>query len=282
LVGSNTDQRLSLKSGEQRVIRWRLAPLERPDAAGAATYAVGVDVTDEKDLERRTRTAERLAALGTLAAGLAHEVRNPLNSASLQLQVLNRRLQKHPEALEQCSPIVDVVRSEIQRLDHLVSDFLAFARPRPLDREPHDIHGLLLKVQTLIEPEATEANVVLKLQLGCSVATAWIEPARLEQVFLNLTRNALEAMQGGGTLTLRTETAALEGGEPALAISVEDTGPGFPEDAPVFDAFFTTKHHGTGLGLAIAHRIVGDHGGTIHERSRPGHTVFTIRLPAGS
>jgi nitrogen fixation/metabolism regulation signal transduction histidine kinase len=134
LVGSNTDQRLSLKSGEQRVIRWRLAPLERPDAAGAATYAVGVDVTDEKDLERRTRTAERLAALGTLAAGLAHEVRNPLNSASLQLQVLNRRLQKHPEALEQCSPIVDVVRSEIQRLDHLVSDFLAFARPRPLDR----------------------------------------------------------------------------------------------------------------------------------------------------
>jgi signal transduction histidine kinase len=103
------------------------------------------------------------------------------------------------------------------------------------------------------------------------------EPERLRQLLLNLTRNGVEAMspQGGGTLSLRTSPADIEG---YVTIEVEDTGPGFSEEAPIFDAFYTTKPTGTGLGLAIVHRIVTDHGGTIAAQSRPGQTRFTVRL----
>ena len=133
LVGIDESPRaLPLKAGGAREVRWRRA--EAPGAGGSAiVYAVGIDVTDEREMLRRTLRAERLAAVGTMAAGLAHEIRNPLNSASLQLTVLERRLARGDGA-ETTSPIIHIIKSEIERLERLLRDFLAFSKPRPLDR----------------------------------------------------------------------------------------------------------------------------------------------------
>ena len=274
LVG--TDGRphdLPLKSGGTRKVRW-----SRSEVSGVTgtpvVYAVGIDVTDEEEMLRRLLRAERLAAVGTLAAGLAHEVRNPLNSASLQLAVLERRLERG-ETAATTTPIARIIKSEIERLDRLVRDFLAFAKPSPIDRRPVDVAQLLAAVAGLIEPEAEASHVAVTVEAPDGLAPAAGDPERLRQVLLNLTRNAVEAMHDrGGRLTLRARVV----GADAIELDVEDDGPGFAESLPVFDAFFTTKDQGTGLGLSLVHRIVADHGGTIRVQSRPGRTCFTVAL----
>jgi signal transduction histidine kinase len=255
------------------LIRWQRAAVAG-DAANVS-YAVGIDVTEEQAMLRRTVRAERLAAVGTLAAGLAHEVRNPLNSALLQLAVLDRRIHKGQDA-EQLLAVSRLVKDEIVRLDGLVGDFLEFARPRPLKLSTTAVNELVGGVLELVAVAAEEQHVDLKTELEPRAGSISVEPERLRQVLLNLLQNALDAMPEGGALTVRTRAPDPSG---YVHIEVHDTGPGFPEDAPVFDAFYTTKEKGTGLGLAIAHRIVSEHGGQIHVRSTPGDTCFTIALP---
>ena len=265
---------LPLKAGGKRKVRWRQAAVRGRDER-TTTYAVGIDVTDEDEMLRRLLRSERLAAVGTLAAGLAHEVRNPLNSASLQLTLLERRLDRGDEPTT-VLPIAHVIKSEIDRLDRLVREFLAFAQPRPLEPRPVDVADLLTGVTGLITPEADLVHVTIGVDVAPGTAAILGEAERLRQVLLNLTRNAIEAMSDkGGQLRLTARNAGAE-----VEIAVEDDGPGFGEDLPVFDAFFTTKSQGTGLGLAIVHRIVTDHGGTIRVESRPGRTCFTLALPA--
>jgi len=271
-AGQPTD--LPLKSGGKRKVRWRQAAVKGRDER-TTTYAVGIDVTDEDEILRRLLRSERLAAVGTLAAGLAHEVRNPLNSASLQLTLLERRLDRGDEP-GAVLPIAHIIKSEIDRLDRLVREFLAFAQPRPLEPRPIDVGELFAAVTGLITPEAESVHVSITVDVAKGTPAVLGEAERLRQVLLNLTRNAVEAMSDtGGQLRLRARRG---GGE--VEIAVEDDGPGFGEELPVFDAFFTTKSHGTGLGLAIVHRIVADHGGTIRVESRPGRTCFTLALPA--
>jgi signal transduction histidine kinase len=237
-------------------------------------YAVGIDVTDEQEMLKRVLRAERLAAVGTMAAGLAHEVRNPLNSASLQLTVLERRLARG-EGAGATAPIIGIIKSEIERLDRLVRDFLAFAKPSPLEPRPVSVGALIEAVAQLIRPEAEAAHVAVVTTVAPSLPAAAGDPERLRQVLLNLTRNAIEAMQEtGGRLTLRAKPSP-----ESVDLEVEDDGPGFADALPVFDAFFTTKDQGTGLGLSLVHRIVADHGGTIRVQSRPGRTCFTVTLP---
>ena len=274
LVGS--DERphdLPLKAGGARKVRWSRAEIS--DAGGAPlVYAVGLDVTNEQEMLLRTMRAERLAAVGTLAAGLAHEVRNPLNSASLQLAVLERRLERG-ETGDKATSITRIIKSEIDRLERLVREFLAFAKPTPLDPRPVDLPQLLVGIVELITPEAEAARIAVKVEADTALPRAAGDAERLRQVLLNLTRNAVEAMQErGGTLTLRARDR-----DDLLEIDVEDDGPGFPDQLPVFDAFFTTKDQGTGLGLSLVHRIIADHGGTIAVSSRPGRTCFTFTLP---
>jgi signal transduction histidine kinase len=266
-------RRLATKDAGPRIIRWQCRELPGPSGSHT-TYAMGIDVTTEREMMRRTLRAERLAAVGTLAAGLAHEVRNPLNSASLQLQVLKRRLAKGQH--EAAVVAADLVLGEIQRLDNLVSDFLAFARPQPLRTKETDPNPLVQSVAQLLKPEADAKGVELELELCDAIEHVDVEEERMRQVLLNLTRNAIEAVGPNQRVVLRT-CAADVGGD--VRVEVEDNGPGFPEEAPVFDAFYTTKEHGTGLGLAIAHRIVTDHGGSLAVSSEPGRTQFTVTLP---
>lgn len=267
------ERRIRTKDGRHRLVRWQCREIEGPSGS-RTTYAMGIDVTNEREMLRRTLRAERLAAVGTLAAGLAHEVRNPLNSASLQLQVLKRRLAKGQT--EGAVSAADLVDAEINRLDHLVSDFLAFARPQPLRMKKSDPNMLVQGVYDLLHPEAEARQVRLNLELGATGECIEVEEERMRQVLLNLTRNAIEAVPNDSQVTVRTRAADASGD---VAIEVEDNGPGFPEDAPIFDAFYTTKEHGTGLGLAIAHRIVTDHGGSLSVASEPGSTRFTVLLP---
>jgi signal transduction histidine kinase len=270
--GRPTD--LPLKAGGKRKVRWRQAEVKGHDER-STTYAVGIDVTEEDEILRRLLRSERLAAVGTLAAGLAHEVRNPLNSASLQLTLLERRLGRGDEAAS-VLPIAGIIKSEIDRLDRLVREFLAFAQPRPLEPRPVDVAELFSAVTGLITPEAESAKVSIAVDVAPGTPPVLGEAERLRQVLLNLTRNAVEAMaDAGGRLRLRARLAGAE-----VELAVEDDGPGFGEQLPVFDAFFTTKSQGTGLGLSIVHRIVADHGGAIRVESRPGRTCFTLALPA--
>lgn len=274
LVGaSGAERRLPLKSGGHRMVRWQKAPLVT--GSERVTYAVGIDVTEEKEMLRRTLRAERLAAVGTLAAGLAHEVRNPLNSALLQLDVLNRRAAKGapPESLRAVS---DVVRAEIDRLGRLVSEFLEFARPRPLELRVTPVNELVESVLRVASAEADERGIQVERELDPAAGEVNVEPERLRQVLWNLIRNALEAMEQRGSMKLSSTAPDAAGN---VRLSVEDTGPGFAEEAPIFDAFYTTKETGTGLGLAIVHRIVSEHGGVLEVASQPGQTKVTVVLP---
>lgn len=270
--------RLPLKGGGHRTVRWTLAAVARMKDEPPITYALGVDVTEESEMQRRTLRAERLAAVGTLAAGLAHEVRNPLNSATLQLQLLERKLSKGKVETEAVRSIVDIVKAEIERLENLVKDFLAFAKPVPLKPELHDVNALVQSVVELLAMEAGRARVTIVRQLEPRLGLVPLEAESLRQVLLNLMRNSIEALEanGGGCLTVVTRPTR---GVAAVTLEVIDDGPGFDESLPVFDAFYTTKKGGTGLGLSIAHRLVTEHGGTISVTSRAGRTCFSIQLP---
>lgn len=276
LVGSGGVRPLRTKAGVERLVRWERAEVGTRAATDIATYLVGADVTAEQEMLRRTLRAERLAAVGTLAAGLAHEVRNPLNSALLQLQVLSRRLDKADATPGSLRPVVALVEDEIRRLERLVNEFLAFVHPRPLALQPTALAELCRSVLAFIAPAAEAAGVRVREEIAESLPALNVDAERLRQVVLNLLRNAVEAMPEGGDLTLRVARIG-----DTVELEVQDTGQGFADETPVFDAFFTTKPKGTGLGLTIVHRIVSDHGGTLRVRSRPGDTSFVVSLPVG-
>jgi PAS domain S-box-containing protein len=260
--------------GNDRRVRWHFKTLIGSEST-PLLCAIGVDVTEEHDLGVRTRRAERLASLGTMAAGLAHEIRNPLNAAHLQLSVARRRLARSTGDAG-AARAVELAGAEMARLAGLVEDFLQFARPQSLRLERVDLRSLAHETVALLTPEASVLGAVLEISDGPPVFTE-LDREKLKQVLINLVRNGVEAAGSGG----RVRIEVLEQGGSALLL-VEDSGLGFPEDAPIFEPFFTTKAGGTGLGLAIVHRIVADHGGTVSASSRSGNTtVFSVLLPNG-
>lgn len=269
---ASVDASLFTRSGHERTVRWRGRALDA--ASGAAILLAGQDVSDELVLAETRRRTERLAAVGTLAAGLAHEIRNPLNGAQLHLTFLERRVTADKEAAD----AVATVKDEVGRLARLVTEFLDFARPRPLRRELVGVKTVCTRSVELLRGRAESADVALHLDLPSTEFHVTGDAAKLEQVLLNLLLNAVEALSGAGKRGIVTCRARRQ--PKVVVIEIEDDGPGISDEAaPVFDAFYTTKSAGTGLGLAIAHRIITDHGGSVGVSSRPGKTVFTVRLP---
>ncbi len=259
------------RAGKLRDVRWEIAR----SAGDLETFVIGHDNTEENMIAERSRQAEKLAAIGTLAAGLAHEIRNPLNGAQLHVAYLERTL-KRANADTDTLEAVNVVGDEIKRLAGLVTEFLDFARPKPLVRKSTPLGSLMERIAHLMEAEAKAAQVEVVRDLPAKDILASVDAAKIEQVLLNLARNAVEALapMNGGHVTLRLRR------QPSRAvIEIEDDGPGLPgDDAPIFDAFYSTKPQGTGLGLAITHRIVTDHGGSIEVDSRSGRTIFRVAL----
>ena len=232
-------------------------------------------VTGERDTLRETLQAERLAAVTTLVGGLAHEIRNPLNAAQLQLDVLEARVERGKTDAASLLPVVTTVRDELRRLGNLLSDLLSFARPPTLDLHRVDLNGLLTELAGLERTKAERSGVALELELDPAVGQVTLDLARIREAVANLIENAIEAVGGGGCIWLRSRAAD----EGSVAIEVEDNGPGFPTDAAVFDVFYSTKPEGTGLGLPIAHRTATDHGGTLQASIAGGRTRFVLKLP---
>lgn len=241
---------------------------------------------EKRELARRAQMAEKLAAVGTMTAGLSHEIRNPLNAAALQLAVLERRVRKLPQnAQPSLLEPLTLVRDEIRRLDHILEDFLQFARPRDFEPRRVEVVALAAKVLDLLAVEAERRHVTLKRDLVPCPPVAGDEE-RLRQVLVNLGLNALEAVSEHGKVHVSClyEPAGPESPEAGdhVLLRLDDDGEGVPAEMKdrVFEPFFTTKAQGSGLGLSIVHAIVTQHGGTIKAEDSPlGGARFTVRLP---
>jgi PAS domain S-box-containing protein len=271
-----TEGTLRTRAGKLRDVVWNLAFAGQQQGDEVVLFAVGRDLTEARAMEERTRQAEKLAAIGTLAAGLAHEIRNPLNGAQLHLAFLERAIKKKASDLDMLEA-TRVVADEIKRLADLVTEFLDFARPRPLHVKPLSLFKLCEHALSLVATQAEPARVMVSCELPSRDVEFQGDPDRLTQVLLNLLQNAVEATRssGGGNVVLRGRR-----GPRHVLIDVEDDGVGLTSpEAPIFDAFFSTKEGGTGLGLAISHRIVTDHRGTIDVKSKSGKTTFRVVLP---
>jgi signal transduction histidine kinase len=231
-----------------------------------------------KGAQDKILEAEKMATLGTFASGLAHEVRNPLNSISLQLSILERRIKRLDSASsKEMENVTEIIRSEISRLDALVGDFLLFSRGNRLHRSMGSLDDLVDDVVRLLEPEAREASIHFERRRASEQKAPGMsmDPERIKQVILNIVRNAFEAIGSGGSVRVETEVLKDE-----VRVAVHDSGPGLPEGVEIFQLFVTTKAKGTGLGLAIAHQIVTDHGGRITaENAEGGGARFAVALP---
>ena len=249
-----------------------------------------VRLHDEKrTLAHKAQMAEKLAAVGTMTAGLSHEIRNPLNAALLQLTVLERRVQRLGGELQ--GPLLEpllLVKDEIRRLDHILEDFLQFARPREFVPRPVELCQAVARVLDLLAGEAERRSIRLERELTGEPGTTLVagEEERLRQVLVNLTLNAIEATPDGGMVKVRcgpeAADAGMDEGGPGVGVVIDDTGPGVPEAARdrIFEPFFTTKAKGSGLGLSIVHAIVSQHGGTVAVEEAPGGGArFLLRLP---
>ena len=219
--------------------------------------------------------ADRLAVLGTLAAGIAHEIRNPLVSIRTFVELLPERL--HDEEFR--TEFRHLALAEIDRVCALLNDLLAFTRPAPAQLEPSDLNALASQMVRLLEPEARRRRVSLGVTLADDIPPVLVDEGRVKQVLMNLILNGIEACSERGRVDVATAVPALGGWG---IVEVADDGAGIPDAlaAQLFDPFVTTKNKGSGLGLYIAHRIVTEHGGAIGSRPRPGGgTVFSITLP---
>lgn len=221
---------------------------------------------------RRLYRTERLATVGQLAAGAAHEIRNPLTGIRSTIQYLRRDYQDDDQKRE----LVDELIAEVDRIDQIIAGLLSFARPGEPSLEAVDLAELLRQTAHLVETTARKSRVEMVLDLREMSAPIQADPAQLKQVFLNLFMNAIQAMPDGGQLRLRLQSTG-----DGYRVEVADTGAGIPPDdlERIFDPFFTTKAEGTGLGLAICYGIVSRHGGEIDVESQAGTgTRVTVKL----
>jgi signal transduction histidine kinase len=256
-------------------------PLKDPQKRTTGTLLLVHDVRDVVRLERQMRTAERLSSLGTLAAAMAHEIRNPLEALDLNLALLERSLNVgKPSVAEEQSTgkYVKILEAETSRLAAIVDNFLSFARPSSAPMTEVHLDAILRQIADLLANQAESRKIKLDLRIDGLPVVHGSED-QLKQAFLNLVINGLEAMPKGGLLRIRAE--ALHKQDLAV-VQIEDTGVGIPaEQIPMlFDPYFTTRPKGTGLGLTIVHRIIHEHHGNIRVASVQGQgSTFTIELP---
>ncbi|AEF82747.1 two-component system sensor histidine kinase NtrB [Leadbettera azotonutricia] len=281
--------------GVQRLFSISVWPLIRERHVTGSLIHVE-DITVKRSREARMRQMESLASLTTLAAGVAHEIKNPLGSISIHVQLIqktmeaNKRLyfDAHPEETmeSEMGPAMyfrnfdrylNVVNEEIERLNHIVVDFLFAVRPMTMNMHSGEINKLLSELAEFVSFELKEAGITCTLELDDTIPLIDFDERYMKQVFLNLIKNATAAMPSGGRITIKTVAA-----EGIVTITVKDTGLGISEEniSKIFEPYFTTKDTGSGLGLTLVFKIIREHLGEISVKSKPGEgSSFIITLP---
>ncbi|MBA4496131.1 ATP-binding protein [Paenactinomyces guangxiensis] len=240
-------------------------------------YLIIENVTEVRALEKQVRRNNRLATIGQIAAGTAHEIRNPLTSIKGFLQVIGHKLRENNQLKEH--GYIEIMQREISRISNLVGEFLLLSKPRDVHLRTVNVCQVLKEILPLIKNEALLHNVTVNIERRLSSLPMVIADGELlKQVFLNLCKNAIEAMRDGGLLTIRL---GLQEPENKFVVDIVDAGPGIPSHVleQIFDPFFTTKENGTGLGLPICKQILNEFGGRIDVTSDEMGTTFHVHLP---
>lgn len=234
-------------------------------------------IQKRKSMEQELVRVEKLSAIGQLTAGLAHEIRNPLGSIKGAAEILGEDYSEGDNKYKMAQILV----KEVDRLNKVLTNFLSFARPTPLELAPVDLCKELESVIKLLEPQAGIAKVKIKKTVAGQLPLISADREKLRQVFLNLILNAIQAMPNGGEINLELILSEDEDGS-WINLTITDNGVGISREVMhnLFNPFYTTKKDGSGLGLAISHKIVQEHGGRIHVDSKEGQcSKFTIQLP---
>jgi two-component system, sporulation sensor kinase E len=236
------------------------------------------DITESRRNAQQTIESERLNALRLLAAGVAHEIGNPLNSLHIHLQLMDRTVQKlHNDEKAELEQSIDIARSEVNRLDSIVTQFLKAIRPSRPQLRPENVNTIVEEAVRFFAPEFQDREIVVEQELRSDLPSLQLDRDQMKQAFYNVIKNSVEAMHRDGKLRIRTDLA-----DTHVIVRFIDTGGGMTAEnlGRVFEPYFTTKASGSGLGLLIVRRIVREHGGELSIESSEGRGVtLTIRLP---
>src|ERR1700730_1333944 len=236
------------------------------------------DITESRRSAQQTLESERLNALTLLAAGVAHEIGNPLNSLHIHLQLMERKVRElEGEARKELQESIEVARAEINRLDSIVTQFLRAIRPTRPELHPENVNAIVEEAVRFFTPEIKDRDIVVEQELRSDLPLLELDRDQMKQAFYNVIKNSLEAIKRRGILRIRTDKD-----DSHVLISFTDTGGGISAEnlSRVFEPYFTTKSSGTGLGLLIVRRIVREHGGELSIQSNEGKGLtLTIRLP---
>ncbi len=272
-----SDREFTLDLMPPRMLSISILPLVQ-EGSITGTLVHVEDVTEKRAKEARLRRAESLASLTTLAAGVAHEIKNPLGSIGIHLQLIQKKIAaKARVPARDITQHLSVISEEVDRLNRIVVDFLFAVKPMDTKLEDGNVNVVIQDLLDFVRPEMEQAGVTIQSDLSPSVPQLKIDARFIKQALLNLIKNAVSAMPEGGVLRVRTRRTGDE-----VLITVSDSGVGIPENImdKIFEPYFTTKPFGTGLGLTIVFKIVKEHFGDISVSSRPGEgTTITIALP---
>jgi two-component system, sporulation sensor kinase E len=271
---------MEVRYPERRFVNFYVVPLAAMESAEKGAVIILRDVTLDRRQAASLLESERLNAVRLLAAGVAHEIGNPLNALTIHLQLLDRALKTLPaEQRGALRDLLDVARKEVARLDLIITQFLRALRPAKPNLAPSHVTEVLEDTLALMKQEIENRRVHVEIDAPEPIPRVQLDRDQIKQAFFNIIKNALQAMSDGGMLRI-----ALSSSDRFAAISFRDTGAGIsPKDfGRIFDPYYSTKAEGSGLGLMIVQRIVQDHGGRIDVYSEPGAgTTFTVWLPLG-
>jgi signal transduction histidine kinase len=265
------------------LLNFYVVPLMSDEPKGKTPEAVGRavilrDITQDHRATQETIEVERFSALTMLAAGVAHEIGNPLNSLNIHLQLMQRTLGKVPPKMRaQLEESVSIARGEVARLDNIITQFLRAIRPQPIQPAPEDINAILKEVLEFLQAEIQDRDILVEQRLARNPPLLQLDREQIKQAFYNICRNAFQAMKTGGILRIETSVDPTH-----VSVVFADTGGGIaPENITrIFEPYFTTKTGGNGLGLLIVRRIVRAHGGEVVLESAHGRGLtLTINLP---